>query len=292
MKPTKYFFFALPLLFGLIFTGTTTAQSDADNYKTTFKFYTYKQADNTRLLEVSFTGRNKDDRKDIVPVYDADVHFYNVTDSSDIELGVVKTDNSGYARLVMPADYRYITDEEGFINLKASFKGTDEIRKASRKASVKDIFLEMVCEEVDSVKTVKLYAQTVDSANTRVPVEEADVVFSIGGMLSKMTIEDETLENGEYEFEFPENIPGDKNGMITIYATIQDHDDFGNVACMQQVDWGVFDDQPVESSQTLWSDVAPTWMYIVLSIMLIGVWANYVYSIVNLFKIKKEGNEG
>ena len=42
---------------------------------------------------------------------------------------------------------------------------------------------------------------------------------------------------------------------------------------------------------TLWSKAAPIWMYVVLTILLVGVWANYVYTVIHLFKINKEGKE-
>ncbi len=64
-----------------------------------------------------------------------------------------------------------------------------------------------------------------------------------------------------------------------------------NVTQKKTVNWGVFDKVNVEQSNTLWSEAAPIWMYVVLSILLIGVWANYIYSIRNLLKIKKEGKE-
>ncbi len=47
----------------------------------------------------------------------------------------------------------------------------------------------------------------------------------------------------------------------------------------------------LDDSNTLWSEAAPIWMYIVLTILLVGVWANYAYTIKNLFSISKEGKE-
>ena len=86
-------------------------------------------------------------------------------------------------------------------------------------------------------------------------------------------------------------MPGDVNGDLTVNAVIEDHDEFGNVIQKKSVNWGVFDKEYVKVSNTLWSDAAPIWMYVVLTILLVGVWSNYIYTIRNLFKIKKEGKK-
>ena len=105
-----------------------------------------------------------------------------------------------------------------------------------------------------------------------------------------MPIQEGTMENGEFQFEFPKNISGDKNGNVDVIASIIDNDEFGNVIQKKNINWGIDKNIEIESNK-LWSKVGPIWMYIVLSILLLGVWANYVYSIKNLFNIRKEGKE-
>ena len=128
-----------------------------------------------------------------------------------------------------------------------------------------------------------------DSLGLKSPVEEADIVISVGGMLSKMKLEEGSIDNGEFEYEFPVDIPGDVNRDITVYALILEHDEFGNVIQKKTIQWGTFNTHVVEETNTLWSEAAPIWMYIVLSILLGGVWINYGYSIFNLLKIREEG---
>ena len=282
MKHRLFQYFAVTFIFLLAFNNTMFSQDEnvkeesVKDFRMLYKFSTTKQADNSRLLEVSFIARHKKDRKNKVPVYDADIIFYNITDSIDINLGTAKTDNAGFAHLTLPENQSYVTDSEGYINLKAVFEGTDAIKSYKK---------------VDSVKTVILNAFTLDSLQTKVPVEEADIIFSVGGLISKMPIEEATLEDGEYEFEFPENIKGDSEGNVDVFAFIEDHDDFGNVIQKKNANWGNFNAQAEVENYNLWSDYAPIWMYVVLSILLLGVWANYFYSIFHLFKIKKEGKE-
>lgn len=286
----KYSVFAL--IIGLLFTTQTFAQeTDVTNYRMMFNFKTIKQSDNSRTLEVSFIARNKKDRKDKVPLFDAKIDFYNTYNDKELLIGTSKTNKEGIAQITLPVSQNYLTDSEGYINLKALFEGTDAIDEQEESLTIKDLHLELDLKEIDSVKTVLVNAFIVDSLGGRNPIEEADIIIAVNGMLSKMKIEEGSIEDGEFEFEIPTNIPGDANGNFTVYAIIEDHDDFGNIIQQKTVNWGVFNKQDAIESNTLWSEAAPIWMYIVLTILLVGVWANYVYTIKNLFAIKKEGKK-
>ncbi|MCF8273748.1 MAG: hypothetical protein K9I95_07950 [Flavobacteriaceae bacterium] len=265
-------------------------ETNLKNYKIRFGLSTTKQADNSRILEASYVAANKKDRKDRVPIYDANINFYNVFADEEVLLGTAKTDQEGIAQLIVPANQSYTTNEEGYINFKAVFDGTDGLDYEEAEVAVKDVFLELNLEDIDSVKTVILNAYTLDSLQTKIPLEETEIIFSVGGMLSKMPIKQDNISEGRFEFEFPEHISGDKNGNIDVFASIIDNDEYGNVIQKKNIAWGINKNIITESNQ-LWSDVAPIWMYVVLSILLIGVWANYAYSIKNLFNIKKEGKE-
>jgi len=290
---TKYINHIL-IVFIFGFFTTYCFSQDIDNYRMLYKFKTIKQADNSRVLEVSFIARNKKDRKDKVPVYDANIKYYNVLNDDNVLLGEAKTDKEGTSKLVLSSDQNYLIDEEGYINFKAVFEGSDSLDEEEDEIAVKDLFLELNLEEIDSINTVIVNAFVLDSLKSKVPVEELDVIVSVGGMISRLPIEENTIEDGELEFEFPDNIPGDKNGLVTVYAFIEDSDDYGSVLAKNSKNWGSIlnnESSISKEKEKLWSDYAPMWMYIVLTILLVGVWANYVYTIANLFKIKKEGQK-
>lgn len=282
----------IALLFGLSITVNCFAQEfELKNYRTRFNLNTYKQSDNTRLLEVKFVATNKKNRRDKLPIYEADIDFYNVLNEEEVKLGTSKTNKQGISLLTIPADQSYLIDEEGFINLRAVFKGMDGMKSKEDEIAVKDISLELYLTEIDKIRTVVFKAYTSDSLKNKIPVEEIDVVFSVGALLSKMTIKEETIRHGEYKFEFPNNLHGDKDGNIDVFASILDHDDFGNVVQSKKINWGNLIKQETKKRNTLWSEIAPIWMYVVLTILITGVWANYIYSFINLLKIKKEGKE-
>lgn len=260
---------------------------DVSNYRMYFKFNTIKQADNSRLLEVDFSGVNKKDRKDKIPVYEAEIKFYNVLNDNEVLLGSTKTSKEGIAQILVPENQKYLIDGEGNISLKAHFEGTDALDEEEEELTVKNIFLDLNLEVIDSIKTVSVKAFVIDSIGTQIPVEESDIKVYIQGMLSKLKIKEGTISDGEFEFAYDTSVPGDKDGNITVLAMIEDNDDFGNVIKQKTIDWGILNKRVIVQENKLWSKAAPIWMYIVLSVLLIGVWANYVYTIINLFKISK-----
>lgn len=262
------------------------------NYKTSFKLNTIKQADNSRVLNVVFLIQNKKDRKDKIPVYEADIEYYNFNDTDEILLGTSKTSKEGEAQFIIPPTQKYLLDEDGNINISARFKGNKKLKSVDDDVTVKDLFLELDLDEIDSVKTVFIKAFTIDSLGTKTPLEESDIIFAVKGMLSNMPIHEGYISDGKYNFEFPTDIPGDKDGNLTVIALIEDSDDFATVIQEKSVTWGVNQHEiKTKVKNTLWSEAAPLWMYVVLTILLVGVWANYFYTIVNLFKIKKEGKQ-
>lgn len=262
---------------------------EVSNYRMLYYFSTVKQHDNSRVLEVSFIARNKKNRKDKIPVFDAEINFINYLNKKEVLLGTSKTSKEGIAQLILPENQKYLTDPDGYINLVARFEGTDALDEKSKEISVKNLHLELNLTEIDSIKTVLVKAFTIDSLGVKTPVEDVDIIIAVGGMLSKLKLEEGTIEDGEFEFEFPKDIPGDVNGSLTVYSIIEDHEEFGNVNQKETINWGVFHKQYKEEKHMLWSEIAPIWMYIVLTIMLVGVWANYLYTIIHLYKIKKEG---
>lgn len=263
-------------------------ENDASNYKMSFKFKTIKQADNSRLLEASFIATNKKDRKDKVPAYDAEIKFYNFFEDQEIELGSSKTSDEGIAQIILPPNQKYLTDEEGYIHVIARFKGSEGLDTEEDEISFKDLFIELELTEIDSIKTVLVKAFSKDSLGNETLVEEADINFYVEGMLSKLKINEGSISEGTYEFEMPTDIPGDVNGNLNVYAMIVDNDDYGNITQMKSINWGAFDKQIKVEKNKLWSQAAPIWMYVVLTILLVGVWANYVYTIFYLFKIRNE----
>ena len=290
MKAVIFKYSVFVFLIGLFLNTTTEAQEiEVSDYRMYFKFNTIKQPDNSRLLEVSFVGRNKKDRKESIPIYGAEINFYNVLDSDEVLLGKSKTSQEGTAQLAVPENQKYLMDSEGNINLKAIFDGTDALDGEEEEVIVKDVFLDLNLAEIDSVKTVTVKAFFKDSIGNQIPVEDTNLNIYVDGMLSKLKIKEGTIRDGKFEYTYDTTVPGDIDGNVTLLAMIEDNDDFGKVVQKSTANWGVLNKKVNASAHKLWSKAGPIWMYVVLTFLLVGVWANYIYTIVNLFKIKKEG---
>ncbi len=264
-------------------------QIDINNYRTRFGFKTVKQADNSRLLEVSFIALNKKDRKDQPAVYEAEIKFFNILNDEEILLGSSKTSKEGIAQLILPENQKYSTDAEGYINLRARFDGTDALSEEEEDLMIKDLHLDLNLTEIDSVKTVTLTAFTLDSLGVKTPVSDVYIITYVKAMLSKKNIDEGTISDGEYTFPMPQSFAGNPKGNLTITSIIDDSDEYGNIIQEKTVQWGTFNKTIKQDKNMLWTKAAPIWMYVVLTILLLGVWLNYIYTIANLFKIKSEG---
>ena len=265
-------------------------ENDLSNYRTRFGFKTVKQADNTRLLEVTFVALNKTDRKDQLPVYEAEIQFFNIFNDEEILLGSSKTSKEGIAQLILPKNQKYNTDREGYINLRARFNITDALSEEEADLMVKDLHFDLNLTEIDSVKTVTLTAFTIDSLGAKIPVSDLYITTYVNAMLSKKIIDEATIIDGEYTFAMPQSFAGNPKGNLTISSIIDDNDEYGTIVQEKTVQWGTFSKPIKHDENMLWTKAAPIWMYVVLTILLLGVWANYIYTIANLFKIKKDGD--
>lgn len=276
----------------LLFNNISVAQEiELTNYKMRFNFNTVKQDDNARLLEVKFIAYNKKNRKDNIPIYNAEIKFINVLNEEELLLGRSNTTKEGIAQFIVPKNQVYLTDDNGNIQLIALFEGSDALEEKTKEILVKDLQLELDLKEIDSIKTVQVSAYTLNKFGKKILVEDVEIGFYIQGMFSKMIIEEGIISNGSYKFDFPTDLPGDSNRNLLLEAMIIDNDEYWNVNQQKTVKWGAYHTHPPKEEKTLWSAIAPLWMYTVLTIMLVGVWANYIYTIINLFKIKKEGDE-
>ncbi len=265
-------------------------ENDLSNFRTRFGFKTVKQADNSRLLEVTFIALNKTDRRDQPPVYEAEIKFFNLLNDEEILLGSSKTSKEGIAQLILPENQKYSTDGEGYINLRARFDGTDALSEEEADLMVKDLHLDLNLTEIDSVKTVTLTAFTIDSSGVKTPVDDVYITTYVKAMFSKKNIDEGTISDGEYTFTMPQSFAGNPKGNLIISSIIDDNDEYGNIIQEKTVHWGTFNKPLKQDKNMLWTKAAPIWMYVVLAILLLGVWLNYVYTIANLFIIKKEGD--
>ena len=218
--------------------------------------------------------------------------LFQVGDDPLVNLGELITDADGKAELIMNEDTSWPGYEDGEIRFYSSFEGKDNILSTDAEVYVSPVTLEMDLTMVDSVGYVSLKAYTV-AEGENLPVVDEDIYVYVKRMFSDMPIGEDFLdENGEYKVEIPNDIPGNAEGDIEVIARFNDHYMFGTVEKREVVRWGIPTKHKLPGGQrTLWTQIAPLWMVITLSILLLGVWGHYTFVVIQLIRIKKESRK-
>ena len=128
---------------------------------------------------------------------------------------------------------------------------------------------------------------------TGLPVEEVELFFYVQRTFSLLPIGDgfnETDENGVVEVEFPNDLPGDIEGNVTIIAIIVEHDLYNDLSIETIKKWGVPTHiKENKNERTLWaaSANAPITLIVAVSGMILVVWYIILYIIFNFYSISK-----
>jgi hypothetical protein len=110
-------------------------------------------------------------------------------------------------------------------------------------------------------------------------------------MFSFLPVGEISLDDaGSGILEFPSDLPGDKDGILTVIAKVDDHPDFGTIEKKADIKWGKNPSAPITAGhRALWTKTAPKWMIYTLTVLLTGVWAHYLFAIISLIRIKRNG---
>jgi hypothetical protein len=279
--------FSILLIYTSLLLACPTIGKSQESISPSMQFQYFKNSDEQRLLKATLTYSMK--RKEI-PVSGQEVSFF--AGSKKILLAKISTDESGVASLTLANDYILPLEKDGTWSLYSEYAGKDSIEATTAELSIKDFHLEMTLGLVDSVKTVTLKAYTIENGKT-VPVSGEAINLLVARSFSLLPITDGSFgEDGTLSLEFPSDVPGDKEGNLTIVAKLEEHPTYGNIEKRSPEKWGLISKyQEPTTHRALWTKGAPTWMIIALTIMLLGVWGHYMYAVICLIRIKKSSND-
>lgn len=121
-----------------------------------------------------------------------------------------------------------------------------------------------------------------------VPAAGEILTVYVPRMFSLLPLGEVTLDdNGSGSLAFPADLPGDKDGNVTIIARFDEHPEFGTIEKSRQLKWGVpLTPSAHQSRRALWTKTAPKWMIYTLSVLLTGVWGHYLFTIISLIRIR------
>ena len=242
----------------------------------------FKNNADQKVLQTTLTySRNRME----LPLAGMEVSFYKGAVDKEL-ISTITTDEKGIARLELDSDM-LAGGSDGKWSFSSEFKGNDTIEAAASELSVKDVILEMTLSEVDSIKTIAVSAFISENGSKK-PVPEEVVKIYVPTMFASLLIGEITLdESGAGTIEFPNDMPGDSTGVLTIISKIEESENFGNVEKLTSMKWGTPKASPGSTThRALWTKTAPKWMIYTLSILLAGVWGHYLFAIISLIRIK------
>jgi hypothetical protein len=245
----------------------------------------FKNSDDQRILQITLTySRNRME----LAIPGMEISFFTGGNQKEL-VATVLTDNRGIARMELSTEMKLNADRDGMWAFSSEFKGNDTIEAGTSEITVKDVKLEMVLTEIDSIKTITVNA-FVNENGTEKPVSGEAIKVYVPRMFSLLQISELKLdEAGTANVEFPSDLPGDKDGNVTIIAKFEENMTFGNVEKRETIKWGLSTDYSVpKTHRALWTKTAPRWMIYTLSVLLTGVWGHYLYAIISLIRIRKD----
>jgi hypothetical protein len=224
----------------------------------------------------------------------AEIEFTASNDNENRILGKIRADYTGTSVLKVFTKSGLPMDKEGKTTYTASFPGKGKYLAVSQNVAFKRARIVITFSKVDSIRTIHVKASQIGANNEEKPLPKETVGVYIPMMLSNMKIGEITLDDdGGGSIEYPGSFVGDSLGNITILGMIEENDLFGTVKGKSSISWGIPKQYYLAERPTreLWTPVAPIWMIITLIIMLTGVWAHYVYAVIQLVMIKRHSKE-
>jgi hypothetical protein len=253
----------------------------------TLDFTYLKKSDGSKLLTATLTiFRNRI----TYPIVGSKITFFLGTDTSTV---VIPANADGKAYLIVQPGAALPVNKDGFTKCVAAFGGNDTLESVETTIAVKDAVLKMSLDLVDSVKTVTVWAFIPGNDGDSIPLAGETVNVYVERMFSPLKIGEGTFdEGGRFTCEFPPDLPGEADGTVRIIARIEENEQYANIENERNYPWGVPSMHGATGShRALWTEIAPMWMIITLTILLLGVWGHYIYAIIQLILIKRESKK-
>jgi hypothetical protein len=253
-----------------------------------FQISYLKNTENKSYLKASLTYSK--DRME-VPIAGMKIDFFAGTDrKTGLETGT--TNEKGVAMILLPDKSGIPANRDGSWSFTSEFAGNDTIEASSSNITITDVNLGMVLSLIDSVKTISVKATKI-AGGSESPAGGETVIVYVPRMFSMLSLGEITLDDsGSGSLVFPQDLPGDREGNITVIAKFEDNPSFGNIENAQTLKWGVPSDYSVPTThRALWTKGAPKWMIYTLSVLLAGVWGHYLFAIISLIRIRLEAKK-
>jgi hypothetical protein len=251
----------------------------------------YLLSNDTLILNANIFDKKE---QGVFAIKNAIIEFSASGDKETRNLGEAKADEEGNAILKIPAVKGLPQDKEGKTTYTAKFSGKGKFQPATESFSAKPARITVNFSKEDSLRFILVTASQFDSKGDVKPILKEKVIVYVPRLFNLLKIGETDLdEAGAGKVEYPGNLVGDSLGNIMVIARIEENDNFGTVQGQSSISWGIPKQYYLaeKPSRELWTPIAPIWMIVTLVIMLTGVWAHYIYAVVQLVKIKQSGKK-
>ncbi|HET7115963.1 MAG TPA: hypothetical protein VFI29_05710 [Hanamia sp.] len=293
----KYLKLVISLVLLLGISIDTIQAQDSVASKTQLIISYFLPANKVPYLEV--TTRKKIGRKfEAVKNIPVDIYF-NEADPNNL-LGKVITDTIGKGRIGLPPSFKNTWDslnEFKFLAQSELPAGQDAL---SADITIKKAILSVDTTSVDGTRMVTAELKE-KNGNDWVPVKDIDMKLAVKRMDANLSVGDKDFytsdSTGVSSAEFKkDSIPGDKKGMITLVAEVDDNDTYGNLVTEKAVNWGkaIAPQKDFFAQRTLWAirSETPIWLLFTVWGIAIGIWGTIIYLVIQILKIRKLGVSG
>lgn len=257
--------------------------------ETTILLSFHKNADNSKIVLAKVKA--KDDTKRFVTAANVQINFYVTNGNEQQLLKKVFTNRQGTATLELP-DVLPL-DEESYFDISAKIENDSFFEDSEEQIRHKEAKLTFKLHSEDTMRLVTATVTEKDRDGNEIPGKEIEVTFYVQRLFGRMPVAEEyaisTDDNGEATLVFPNDIPGDTLGNLTIIAQIEDNEQYGNLENEGDAQWGIpllVEKDPFP--RALWGQRAPIAMIITFAILFGLVWSFYFFVFYQLRKISKE----
>lgn len=153
--------------------------------------------------------------------------------------------------------------------------------------------LEVDFSEDGTTKLITASLQEVVDDTTYVPVEYANITFGVQRTFSTLPIGEDynfTDENGLVSVEFPNDMPGDSAGFVTIIVRLQDDGNYPDMEIREDIQWGIPTHlEYKENARSLAAAGvnAPISLLILVNSLIAAAWGIIFYILYKIYRVSR-----
>ena len=221
-----------------------------------------------------------------------EVNFYKNEVTAENLIGKIISDHKGEAVMMLKADPQ--PDSAIAETFYAVVKDHPDYEDAEEMISVNPSVMTMELVEEDSSKIVNVFLGQPDATGEILPIADAECILYVKRLFGLMPVVEAgvTDAEGNVQFIFPEMVPGDTAGNITVVAKIKEHEIAGNVEVGKNIAWGVaVESDDFYEQRALWSarSNSPVLLIVVVNAVILGIWGVIAFIFLEIYRINKLG---